>query len=90
VPLDYKFLCFNGRVEMIQIDVDRFSDHHTQLLFDRDFRPLPVKFNCPQYQGELTRPASYERMLNIAERLAAGEKFLRVDLYDLGRPVSVN
>jgi Tfp pilus assembly protein PilF len=87
VPLDYKFLCFNGRVEMIQVDVDRFSQHRTQVLLDRDFRPLPVKFNCPQYNGELSRPPFYERMLDIAERLAAGEKFLRVDLYDLGRPV---
>jgi hypothetical protein len=87
VPLDYKFLCFNGRVEMIQVDIDRFSEHHTQALLDRNFRRLPVKFNCPQYEGDLLQPGCYHSMRDIAERLAAQERFLRVDLYDVGRPI---
>ena len=87
VPLDYKFLCFNGRVEMIQVDIDRFSEHHTQALLDRNFRRLPVKFNCPQYEGDLLQPGCYHSMRDIAERLAARERFLRVDLYDVGRPM---
>ena len=86
VPMDYKFFCFHGLVHMVQVDVARFSNH-TRALFDRDFNPLPVRFTYPRYEGDLSRPACYELMREIAERLAIGEKFLRVDLYDLGRPV---
>jgi hypothetical protein len=86
VPLDYKFFCFNGRVEMVQVDVDRFSNH-TRVLFDRDFNPLPVRFAYPRHEGDLGRPACYVQMREIAECLSVGEMFLRVDLYDLGRPV---
>src|SRR5690606_17188412 len=27
VPLDYKFFCFDGKIEFVQIDLDRFSGH---------------------------------------------------------------
>ena len=86
VPMDYKFFCFHGRVEMVQVDVDRFSNH-SRVLFDRNFNALPVSYAYPRYEGNLRRPACYEQMREIAEHLAAGELFLRVDLYDLGRPV---
>jgi hypothetical protein len=86
VPWDYKFFCFHGRVEMVQVDVNRLSNH-TRALFDRDFRLLPFKFQYPRYEGDLSRPACYEAMREIAERLSVEETFLRVDLYDVGRPV---
>ena len=83
---DYKFFCFHGRVELVQVDLNRFSNH-TRTLFDREFKVLPVRFAYPRYDGELERPACYEQMREIAERLSAGEKFVRVDLYDVGRPI---
>lgn len=86
VPLDYKFFCFSGRVELVEVDIDRFSNH-AQAFFDRDFDRLSLTRSFPRYVGELTRPACYDSMRAIAERLAAGEPFLRVDLYDIGRPV---
>ena len=39
------------------------------------------------YNGDLARPDSYEQMREIAEQLAGGESFMRVDLYDIGGPV---
>ncbi len=86
VPLDYKFMCFHGRAEIIQVDVDRFT-HHTRALFDRSFNRLPVGLKFPRYEGVLPKPDSFNEMMEIAEALSNGESFMRVDLYDCGRPV---
>jgi hypothetical protein len=86
VPLDYKFFCIHGRVELIQVDVDRFGDH-TRALLDREFRVLPVIYKYPHPANPVPKPSCFGDMFEIAERLAADEDFLRVDLYDLGRPI---
>lgn len=86
IPPDYKFFCFNGRVEIIQVDLDRFGKH-TRAMLDRDFSILPMGY---QYKTPVTlpkRPACLTNMIEIAEQLSIDEAFLRVDLYDIGRPV---
>ncbi len=86
-PPDYKFLCFRGRVEMVQIDMDRFSNK-TRLFVDRNFKILEFKYhNTPYYRGELVKPTNFALMIDMAETLASGQQFLRVDLYDIGRPI---
>jgi hypothetical protein len=86
LPLDYKFFCFHGKVEFIQVDVDRFTKH-TRNMFDRDFNRLPVALKFPPYPGEVSKPTCLEDMIQIAEILSNREPFIRVDLYDCGRPV---
>lgn len=87
VPIDYKFFCFDGRVGMVQVDVNRFVNH-TRVLFDREFNRLPATYVYEMYTDELKKPTCYDEMLKIAEDLSRGESFLRVDLYDYsGRPV---
>jgi TupA-like ATPgrasp len=86
VPLDYKFFCFQGRVEFLQVDFDRFTAH-TRSLYDRNFNLLSVSFGYPRRYGSIKRPSCYGDMLRIAETLAADEPFLRVDLYEIGRPI---
>lgn len=83
---DYKFFCFHGRVQFVQLDIDRFT-HHTRAILDRNFTRLPVGLHYPRYTGPIQRPACYAEMLTVAEILSAGEPFLRVDLYDCGRPI---
>lgn len=86
VLLDYKFFCFQGRVELLQVDFDRFTAH-TRSLYDRNFNLLPVGFGYPRRYGSIRKPSCYAEMLRIAETLAADESFIRVDLYDIGRPI---
>jgi hypothetical protein len=85
-PPDYKFFCFHGRVELIQVDVDRFTSH-ARALYDRDFNSLPVAFAYPRPQEVLSKPACFESMFEMAECLASDEPFLRVDFYDVGKPI---
>ena len=41
----------------------------------------------PPYEGEVAAPPHFMEMRRIAEALAGDEVFLRVDLYNVGRPV---
>ncbi len=86
VPLDYKFFCFHGRVRLIQVDFDRFT-RHTRAFLDPKFELLPVGLLYPRADRPPPKPACFDRMIELAEILAEGEPFLRVDLYDMGRPI---
>jgi teichuronopeptide biosynthesis TupA-like protein len=85
-PPDYKFFCFRGRVEMIQIDFDRFLNH-TRTFVGRNFELLQIGLSYPRYPGALVPPANFSTMIGMAEALARRESFIRVDLYDVGRPI---
>ncbi|MHA0286125.1 ATP-grasp fold amidoligase family protein [Mycobacterium sp. C3-094] len=77
---DYKFFAFDGRVEMVQVDSQRFSGH-LRRLYTRAWEPLDVQFKYPL--GEIqSRPDCYEEMLSAAAKLGAGFDMIRVDLYE--------
>lgn len=79
VPPDYKFFCINGRVEMVQVDLDRFNGH-VRNLYSRDFELLDASLHYPRGYA-IEKPSMYEKALDIAELLAADFDFIRVDLY---------
>jgi len=81
-PIDYKFWCFSGRVESISVHFDRFGKHSTRS-FDGDFEPGGLSFQLPFYSGEYKRPSNYKDMIYVAESLAEGFDFIRVDLYNV-------
>ena len=54
---------------------------------DRNFNLLSVGCIHPRPCGSIKEPNCYAEMLRIAETLASGESFVRVDLYEIGRPI---
>ena len=82
-PVDYKFYCFDGRVEILTLHIDRFGEHKTKA-FDRDFKPYDFGPTFKQYRGEILRPSTFEVMLQLAETLAVDFDFMRIDLYNAG------
>jgi hypothetical protein len=85
-PLDFKFHVFGGRVEYIQVDVDRFSDHR-RAFYDRDWQRTDVELIYKMATTPIARPAALSEMMRGAELLAADFGYVRVDLYDLdGEP----
>lgn len=82
-PPDYKLFVFHGRVEMIQVDTDRFSGHRRRL-FTRDWQKLDVDFVYPAACGDIPRPPHLAEMIAAAERLGGGLDFIRADFYDIG------
>lgn len=80
LPLDYKFFVFDGRVEFVQVHLDREYDHRW-IVLTRDWRPVADGNVIPK------RPAALATMIAGAETLGAEFDFVRVDLYEVeGRP----
>ncbi len=76
---DYKFFCFQGRVKYIQLDVDRFVGHKRNL-YTREWQLLKGMYNYPNSSRAHEAPEQLNEMIGLAERLAEGFEFLRVDL----------
>lgn len=80
MPQDYKFYVFNGKVEMVMVIQNRFTNK-TQNFFDRGWNPLNVSRGFPK-AGHIEKPQILDKMIIVAEKLAEDFKFMRVDLYE--------
>ncbi|MFZ1110078.1 MAG: ATP-grasp fold amidoligase family protein [Rhodomicrobium sp.] len=76
---DYKVFCWMGRPRLIQVDVDRHSDHK-RVLYDTNWRLLPIEYNY-KVCDELPRPRHLEEMLDLAAALSEPFESVRVDFY---------
>lgn len=79
---DYKFFCFNGKPEIMFIATDRSIDCKFDF-FDMDFNHLDIENIHPQSGKTIEKPALFEEMKAMAEKLAEGMKFVRIDLYEI-------
>lgn len=79
-PVDYKFFVFDGRIELIQVNRDRFEEKVTASFVDADWHPFPVR-QADRPVVDVQRPVELEKMVEIARVLGAGWDFIRVDLY---------
>lgn len=76
---DYKFLCIKGKVQFIQVDLDRF-DGHARNIYDEYFNKIDITLEYSSGR-EIEKPILFEKGKLIAERLASDFDFIRVDLY---------
>lgn len=82
---DYKFMCFDGKVECCFVCTDRHSEDGVNItIFDREWNLMPFKRPNHPRRTDLKRPKLYSKMIELAEILAKGTKFLRVDFYEVG------
>jgi len=82
IPFDYKFFVFDGRVQFVSVDIDRFGDHRRNM-YSPAWHKLHFGFQRASTDRELPPPARLADMLRYAETLAAGFDFLRIDMYCL-------
>lgn len=83
---DYKFLCFQGKVKYIWVDLDRYHDHK-RIIFDRNwniapFSQLYINSNIERVSLNIPKPQNLNKMIEIAEKLAFDFDHVRVDLYN--------
>lgn len=84
---DYKYFCFNGKVEFMLISNDRSNKHAKFDYFDKNFNHLPFRQGGDNYDGVITKPNNFELMLSLAELLSSGIPHVRVDFYDVNGQV---
>lgn len=85
-PVDYKFYCFSGRVEIVTLHFDRFEQHKTRA-YDREFQPNDFRYDFEQWNGICSCPDNFQEMVRLAEHLSEDFSFMRVDLYNVGGKV---
>lgn len=83
--IDYKFFCFDGKPHYCETISERvFGTHlHNKMIYDMNWESHPnfFKEGCPM--KEVEKPQTFEKMKEIAQKLANGFKFVRVDLYEV-------
>ncbi|RXJ02254.1 carbonic anhydrase [Anaerobacillus alkaliphilus] len=80
---DYKFLCFNGNVKYIMLDIDRNSEHKRNF-YDIEWNLLDIKSKLPARNiasKSIPKPDGLKYMIEIAESIARDFPFVRVDFY---------
>jgi hypothetical protein len=77
---DFKVFCDSGKAKLIQVDHDRFSNH-TRSFYEVDWNLSTVLMNYKPIPFEVARPICLEEMIVVAEKLAYGFTFARVDFY---------
>lgn len=79
---DYKFFCFHGKVESIQVVSGRNSEA-VETFYDINWKTLDyTSVNSPR-AGILEPPKSWGEMVHIAEKLSTKFPHVRVDLYEI-------
>lgn len=79
---DYKMFCFNGEVECIVVDIDRYIDHKRNF-YDAQWNNLHVISDCGAIDRDVPMPENFEIMKQVAEKLSEDFPFVRVDLYNI-------
>jgi len=79
-PNDYKLFVFQGRVELIQVDVGRFIEHKRNL-YDSSWIKIDASLEFPNFYEELKPPKYLKEMLKAAQMLGEGLDFIRADFY---------
>ena len=82
---DYKFFCFDGKMQAMFIATDRGSNKEETKFdfYDKDFRYLPFTNGHPNSNIIIEKPKSYEKMIMLAEKISKGIPQVRVDFYDI-------
>ena len=90
-PFDYKIHCFNGKVNMIQVDLGRDTPNHYRNWYSREWVREPYKWSSKKEGNKFTdpstddveKPKSLEQMISLSETLASAFNYVRVDWYDV-------
>ncbi len=81
IPIDFKFYCFHGRPQFVQLDVDRFTAHQ-RVFVDLNYERLPFGLIYPNHVDIPQQPSCWQEMIGVAAALAGTEPFVRIDLFD--------
>lgn len=87
IPNDYKFFCFNGKVEFIQVDSDRLAEHKRNI-YNSNWNFIDLSLAHPNDKYNLdSKPSNLFEMIRVAEDLSKGINHVRVDLYNVNNKI---
>ena len=82
--IDYKFMCFNGKVKCSFVCLNRNSKEGLNVdFYDREWNKMPFERHYKNSNIKLEKPKQYEKMIELSETLASDIPFVRVDFYEV-------
>lgn len=81
--LEYKFFCFHGEVKFCLIECDYFGNSPKRAYCSKDFEEMPFSIGKLPKTTLPEKPANYDKMVELADKLSKPFPFVRVDFYDL-------
>lgn len=85
--IDYKFLCFNGKVEMLFLCLNRNTTGLNVDFYSKEWEKLSFERHYKNSDKIVNKPNNYEKMIEISEKLAKDFDFVRVDLYEVNNKI---
>lgn len=80
---DYKLMAFSGKVKCTFTCTGRGNAHDFKVTFyDTDWNKMPFERHYPA-GSQMAKPASYDEMVELAEKLAEKLPFARIDFYEI-------
>ena len=85
---DYKLMMFNGEHKCTFTCTQRYEKEGLKVtFFDTDWKVMPFERHYPRSQERIDKPASYEKMVELATKLSKNIPFVRCDFYEIhGKP----
>lgn len=80
---EFKVFCFNGRAEFVLLELDYFGKQPRRAYYDRDWNEVPWRFGKIQTASVPEKPAEYDEIIRLAEKVAEPFPYIRVDFYDI-------
>ena len=78
---DYKFWCFNGKPKYMYCTIK--GDDVYENFYDMSFNPVAIDHGFPRHIPEFEKPAKFDLMKELAEKLANNVPFVRVDFFQV-------
>lgn len=76
--IDYKLLCFNGKVKLIALYAERFSGNLKEDYYTPEWEYVKI-LDKPSFGDIYKKNKFFDEMITVAEKLSAGIPCLRVD-----------
>ncbi len=81
IPPDCKIHVSDGKVCEVQYIFDRFGGRYTTVHMTPEWERLEYSINVPPHTGPYERPPQTDLMMELAEKIAKGFPFVRVDFF---------
>ncbi len=87
--VDYKIHCFNGQPEFILTCSNRFTrEGLAEAFYDLNWNKIPVRRPDHDFDEiDVQRPDNINEMIQMAEKIATGIPFIRIDFYSINHEV---
>ncbi len=82
--IDYKIMCFNGKVKCSFICLNRRSKTGLNVdFYDINWNKMPFERHYKNSSIITPKPEQYDKMVELSEKLSQNIPFLRVDFYEI-------